>query len=76
MSFPNNGAPVLGSPTTALFTDEGSASISDIDGNLLFYTDGGNVWDAADVVMPNGTNIQGYNYQGSSTQSSIIIKKH
>ena len=75
MSFPNNGAPVLGSPTTALFTDEGSASISDIDGNLLFYTDGGNVWDAADVVMPNGTNIQGYNYQGSSTQSSIIIKK-
>ena len=75
MSFPNNGAPILGSTTTALFTDEGSSSISDINGNLLFYTDGGNVWDAADVVMPNGTNIQGYNYQGSSTQSSIIIKK-
>ena len=75
MSFPNNGAPILGSPTSLLFTDEGSSSISDINGNLLFYTDGGNVWDAADVVMPNGTNIQGYNYQGSSTQSSIIIKK-
>ncbi len=75
MSFPNNGAPILGSTTTALFTDEGSSSISDINGNLLFYTDGGNVWDAADVVMPNGTNIQGYNYQGSSTQCPIIIKK-
>jgi hypothetical protein len=75
MSFQNNGAPILGSPTTSLFTDEGSSSISDINGTLLFYTDGGTVWDANDAVMANGTNIQGFGYGGSSVQSSIIIKK-
>lgn len=75
MSFPNNGAPILGSPTSLLFTDEGSSSISDINGNLLFYTNGGTVWDANDAVMPNGTDIQGYPYQGSSTQSCIILKQ-
>jgi len=34
-----------------------SASISDDDGNLLFYSDGLRVWDATNTVMPNGTNL-------------------
>jgi len=75
MSFPNANSPVVGPATSQLSTDEGSASISDIDGNLLFYTDGGTVWDANDNVMPNGSQIQGYGYGGSSTQSCIILQK-
>ena len=75
MSFPNANSPVVGPTTSQLSTDEGSASISDIYGNLLFYTDGGTVWDANDNVMPNGSQIQGYGYGGSSTQSCIILKQ-
>lgn len=41
----------------ALVTGEGSAVISDVNGNLLFYTDGSTVWNANHVVMPNGTGL-------------------
>ncbi|QMU63309.1 MAG: T9SS type B sorting domain-containing protein [Flavobacteriaceae bacterium] len=36
---------------------KGSASISDSDGNLLFYTDGLTVWNKNHQVMPNGTGL-------------------
>lgn len=49
---------------------EGVASISDKDGNLLFYTDGNNIWDRRHYLMPNGSGLMG-NY--SSTQSAIIV---
>lgn len=55
-----------------LVTDEGCSSISDINGNLLFYTDGKTVWDRNHVIMPNGTNLFG---DPSSTQSGIIVPK-
>lgn len=55
-----------------MFTDEGSASISDASGNLLFYTDGVAVWNRLHDTMPNGKNLYG---DPSSTQSSVIIKK-
>ena len=55
-----------------LNTLEGCASISDSDGNLLFYTDGSTVWDKNDDIMPNGTDLLG---DESSTQSAIIIPK-
>jgi len=74
VSFPLGGAPVA-TINSAFATEEGSSSISDANGNLLFYSDGGNVYDASNNLMPNGNNIQGYSYQGSSTQSCIIIKK-
>jgi len=35
-------------------TNEGCSSISDFNGNLLFYTDGRNVWDKNHDVMQNG----------------------
>lgn len=54
----------------AIQTDEGCASISDQNGNLLFYTDGVNVWDKGHQVMPLGNGLQGDN---SSSQSAIII---
>ena len=56
----------------ALGTDEGCASISDKDGNLLFYTDGITVWNRLHQSMPNGTGLYG---DPSSTQSAIIVPK-
>lgn len=55
-----------------LVTNEGCSSISDFNGNLLFYTDGKTVWDRNHVIMPNGVNLFG---DPSSTQSGIIIPK-
>jgi len=51
-------------------TQEGCASVSSSDGDLLFYTDGTDVWDATHTVMPNGDSLLG---NLSSTQSSVIV---
>ncbi|SFD32309.1 T9SS type B sorting domain-containing protein [Algibacter pectinivorans] len=55
-----------------LFTNEGSASISDSFGNLLFYTDGITIWNKNHGVMTNGSGLNG---DPSSTQSAIIVPK-
>lgn len=49
---------------------EGSCSISDTEGNLLFYSNGENVWNKNNFIMPNGKGIFG---NQSSSQSSIIV---
>lgn len=49
---------------------EGVASISDKNGNLLFYTDGSNIWDRRHYLMPNGSGLMG-NF--SATQSAVIV---
>lgn len=63
-----------GTPVTlldgALNTREGCATISDSNGNLLFYTDGITVWNRNHQPMPNGTGLLG---NSSSTQSAIIV---
>lgn len=51
-------------------TIEGSSSISDLQGNLLFYTNGTNVWDRTHTVMNNGSGLNG---EPSSAQSSLIV---
>lgn len=56
----------------ALSTNEGCASISDVFGDLLFYTDGTTVWNRLNNVMSNGTGLFG---DSSSTQSAIIVPK-
>ena len=58
-------------------TNEGCSSISDAQGNLLFYTDGRTVWDKNHVIMPNGDYLGGTGLLGdpSSTQSGIIVPK-
>lgn len=56
--------------TSAMAQPEGSSSISDTNGNLLFYSDGVSVWNAQHQVMPNGTGLFGHS---SSTQSSMIV---
>lgn len=53
-------------------TDEGVATISDANGNLLFYTDGVTVWNKQHLIMVNGTGLAGH---PSSTQSAVIVPR-
>lgn len=55
-----------------IVTTEGCSTISNSQGELLFYTDGITVWNRNHQVMTNGTNLAG---DDSSTQSAIIIPK-
>jgi PKD repeat protein len=66
---PSVPAPIL---TGNLYTTEGSASISDTAGNLLFYTDGITIYNANNTAMPNGSGLLG---DVSTTQSALIVKK-
>lgn len=52
------------------FWNEGSASICDSTGALLFYTDGTTIWTPAQEVMENGAGLLGH---PSSCQSSLIV---
>ena len=67
----NSGNPVA-LTNGKLVTKEGCTTISDKDGNLLFYTDGSIVFNKNHQVMPNGYGLLGHN---SSTQSAIIVPK-
>ncbi len=51
--------------------EEGVASISDDNGNLLFFTNGNQVFNRNGTLMPNGTGLLG---AASSTQSAIIVE--
>ncbi len=76
LNFSPAPTPITGGQTTQL---EGSASISDNNGNLLFYTDGRYVWDRTHNYMPNAA-FDPYNPPGgllgggwSTTQSALIV---
>ena len=60
-------------------TNEGCSSISDFNGNLLFYTDGRNVWDKNHNIMPNANYNSNPNLglmgDPSSTSSGLIVPK-
>lgn len=71
----NAGLNFTGGGPTAIISSgmnafEGTASISDANGNLLFYTDGITVWNKNNLVMNNGTGLMG---NLSSTQAAIIV---
>ncbi len=53
-------------------TLEGCTTISDTNGNLLFYSDGSTVWNRNHQVMQNGTGLKG---DDSSTSSGLIVPK-
>lgn len=65
---------LLGLPTSliggALNTDEGCFSLSDSEGQLLCYSNGINIYNRNNQLMPNGSGMSGHN---SSTQSGIVI---
>ncbi|MFC5269532.1 gliding motility-associated C-terminal domain-containing protein [Adhaeribacter terreus] len=56
--------------SSAMISPEGSATISDKQGNLLFYTDGQTIWNRLHQQMANGTGLLGSN---GSTQSALIV---
>jgi hypothetical protein len=79
----NSGSPVA-LTNSAMYDYEGTATISDKSGNLLFYTDGITVWNKNHLVMSNGTGLFGGNggagctnpgWGNSSTQAAVIIRK-
>lgn len=53
---------------------EACASISDINGNLLFYTNGKNVFDKNGQYMPN-TSLFDNTFTDESTQGALIVPK-
>lgn len=55
---------------SAMLAPGGSASISDDNGNLLFYTNSETVWDANNNVMTNGSGLVG---NKNALQNSIIV---
>lgn len=65
----NSGSPVV-LTNGSLSTDEGCASICDVSGNILFYTDGSKVYDNVGNV-----DITGLPGNSSSTQSAVIVPK-
>lgn len=67
----NSGSPVA-LTNGKLSTTEGCATISDVNGNLLFYTDGLTVWNRNHNILLNGTQLKG---DASSVNSAIIIPK-
>ncbi len=56
----------------SLNTVEGVASVCDASGNLLFYTDGLQVYTSTHTVMANGSGLFG---NQSTTQSAVIVKQ-
>ena len=54
-----------------LNTYEGCSTISDENGDLLFYTDGVTIYNSDHNVMDNGQNLKG---SSSSTQSSVVVR--
>ncbi len=67
----HSGSPVThtGSQMVAV---SGCASISDSMGNLLFYSNGIDVWNRNNQKMPNGTGLYGAQNQNCS-QSALIV---
>ena len=65
----NNGAPVA-LTDGQLVTHEGCSTMSDANGQLLFYTDGTTVFNRNHQIMVNGDSLTG---NTSSSQSAIIV---
>lgn len=61
---------------TKMYTLEGAASVANpATGSLLFYSDGMTCWNAANQIMPNGTDLMGgiLTWGGSTTQGVCIV---
>jgi len=72
----NGVAPIVGTCSLVSSVEnqfsEPNASISDEDGNLLFYTNGATIWNIDHDTMENGNNLPS-NY--SITQGALIIPR-
>ncbi len=61
--------------TTRINTSEGTASVCNANGQLLFYTDGTTVWDRNHNIMDNGSDLHGLgtDITSSTTQGTLIV---
>ena len=66
----NGGTPQSLTDGNKLHTAEGCASMSDANGQLLFYTDGSTIWNRNHDVMSGATGLGG---NSQSTQSALIV---
>ncbi|GAA4021543.1 hypothetical protein GCM10022409_01510 [Hymenobacter glaciei] len=66
-----SGTPVV--QPTALRTYEAASSISDAAGQLLFYSNGEQVWNRNHTLMPNGAAISA---TGKSSTQGVLIVPH
>ena len=67
----NNGSPTNDTISNFL-SYEGTAVMSDTCGNLLFYTNGIDVWNKNHQLMPNGTSLLG-GQSYSAAQAALIV---
>lgn len=56
--------------TSAIHSDESCTSISNVQGNLLLYSDGVSVWNKNHRVIGNGTGLLGHQ---SSSRGSVLL---
>ena len=68
----NSGTPIAINDGSLPAQVEGTSTISDSTGKLLFYTNGEAVWNARHDTMLNGYALYGHK---SSTQAAVIIPK-
>lgn len=75
ISFNNDTlTPLIGSQPTSVGIEEGGAAVSDDLGNLLFYSNGSDVWSANHALMPHSSNlILPYTSTNTATQSTLIV---
>jgi gliding motility-associated-like protein len=67
-----NTTPVTALTNSAMVNEEGTSSICNENGQLLFYTDANIVYNAEHQPMPNGSGLQGHR---SAYQSCVIVPK-
>lgn len=63
-----NASPPQGAPGSQLFSEEGSVSISNASGTLLFCSQGETVFNRNNVAMTNGTGLKG----GASVTQGVL----
>jgi hypothetical protein len=71
ISFPGGGDPVA-QPPQPFSSNEGCATYSDSNGNLLFYTDGARLYDAANAII-NPSPAPPLGGTSSSAHAAIIV---
>ena len=69
-SISSGGTPTINTGST--ISQEGCSTISNKNGELLFYTDGETIYTSGNTIMLNGENLSS---SGTSTQSSIIVPR-
>ncbi len=72
LSFSTNPPTILNN--SALMANKSCASIADTAGNLLFYTNGFDIWNKQHQLMANGAALIPGIVNANGTQSSIILK--